>query len=194
MVTKRALKATLDACIIFQIVACDTLLHIAGTNLYRPVWSNQIIEEVFKTSRAVLDTDSQNGLINRVSDMNRSFPNAHFDAPLELENLIKPFLQDPKDAHVIATALYSNSDLIVTENLKDFPEELLTPLGIQVFSFDSFMSFLFEEDAERVHQGLLSLTRNKTKPPISVLDHLLLLEKLSPNFNRLVRDRLLSQN
>lgn len=190
METKRELRATLDACIIFHLAACDTLLHASEAGLYEPLWSSRILDEVVRTARLVLQPDKHAGLSRRISDMNYSFPQSSLDAPSEIENQIKPFLTDPDDAHVIATALVAKSDFIVTENLKDFPSELLTPLGIRAISFDAFMSYLFDIDAAKIHRGLVKLTAEKANPAISILEHLLQLETLSPQFNKKVREYL----
>ncbi|NCA08051.1 MAG: PIN domain-containing protein [Micrococcales bacterium] len=194
MQKERALKVTLDACIIFPLAACDTLLHASEAGLYTPIWSTAILEEVFRTSRNVLHPHKYKGLSKRIADMNNSFPNAVVDSPIEAKTFPPHLLPDPDDAHVIATAVVSKSNFIVTENLKDFPEKLLASLGINAISFDNFMSYLFDVDANAVQQALTVLTLEKDNPPITVLEHLFKLEPLSPNFNKKVRERLASHN
>ena len=49
-------------------------------------------------------------------------------------------LPDPKDAHVVAAALKTQAAMIVTENLEDFPEDLLAPLNIEAKSADAFIA------------------------------------------------------
>lgn len=181
------LKATLDACIIFQLAACDTLLHSSEAGLYSPVWSTEILDEVIRTSLKLLNQDKHAGLIKRIVAMNLTFPLANCDSTIEIEDNVKQLLLDPGDAHVIQTAVASQSNFIVTENLKDFPENLLAQLGIMALSFDSFMSLLFDLDTFRTMHALAVLTSEKINPPVSILEHLFQLEHLSPNFNRKVR-------
>ena len=71
------LKATLDACIIFQLAACDTLLHSSEAGLYSPVWSTEILDEVIRTSLKLLNQDKHAGLIKRIVAMNLTFPLAN---------------------------------------------------------------------------------------------------------------------
>ena len=40
-------------------------------------------------------------------------------------------LPDPGDRHVLAAAIRSEADIIVTVNLKDFPASLLAPYGLE---------------------------------------------------------------
>lgn len=187
MQQKKELRVTLDACIIFQLAACDTLLHTAEQNLFKPIWSEQILNEVLATSQKVLDARQQIGVLSRIEDMNTNFKASLFQTrKLWIEN-IQSILPDPKDAHVVALAIEAGSKLIVTENLRDFPNYLLQPLGIQAVSFDGFMTLIFESDPKAVIDGLEKLVSRKTNPPLSILEHLLQLERLSPNFNKEVR-------
>jgi hypothetical protein len=56
------------------------------------------------------------------------------------DNLI-PVLQlpDPNDRHVLAAAIIGRCDVIVTQNIKDFPDEELNNYGIEVQHPDEFL-------------------------------------------------------
>lgn len=49
-------------------------------------------------------------------------------------------LPDPDDRHVLAAAILSGTDTIVTFNLKDFPEDALKPYGIDAQHPDEFLN------------------------------------------------------
>ena len=56
------------------------------------------------------------------------------------ENLVEGLtLPDPNDRHVLAAAIRSGAQLIVTFNLKDFPDESLAPYGIEAKHPDEFI-------------------------------------------------------
>ena len=59
-------------------------------------------------------------------------------------------LSDANDRHVSAAAVRSGADVIVTQNLKDFPEEKLDPYGIEAQHPDTFITFLFDLNAGAV--------------------------------------------
>ncbi len=48
-------------------------------------------------------------------------------------------LPDPDDAHVVAAALKSQAQIIVTNNLKDFPEEILSKHYLEAQHPDTFL-------------------------------------------------------
>jgi hypothetical protein len=49
-------------------------------------------------------------------------------------------LPDPDDRHVLAAAIVGRCDVIVTQNLRDFPADALAPYGIEAQHPDNFLS------------------------------------------------------
>jgi len=48
-------------------------------------------------------------------------------------------LPDPDDRHVVAAAIHSGASLIITFNLKDFPDEALKPYNLTAQHPDDFI-------------------------------------------------------
>lgn len=46
-------RALLDACVLVPIALADTLLRLAEAGLYRPLWSETIIEEMVRAIESV---------------------------------------------------------------------------------------------------------------------------------------------
>lgn len=84
-------------------------------------------------------------------------------------------LPDPSDRHVLAAAIVSSADAIVTFNLKDFPAAELEPYGIEVQHPDDFLWRQFGLDAASVviaAQRCRARLRNPQKTAKEYLDKL----------------------
>ncbi|MDO1498899.1 PIN domain-containing protein [Winogradskyella maritima] len=73
----------------------------------------------------------------RANMANLAFPDAFVS---NYEPLIETLtLPDLKDRHVMAAAIKTNANVIVTNNLKDFPEKYLATFGLSVKSADDLL-------------------------------------------------------
>jgi hypothetical protein len=59
-------------------------------------------------------------------------------------------LPDPDDRHVLAAAIESKASLIVTWNLRDFPDDTLKPFGVVAITPDDFVLDQIDLSAEPV--------------------------------------------
>lgn len=81
-------------------------------------------------------------------------------------------LPDPDDRHVLAAAIVSESSLIITNNLKDFPQIELDAFHIHAQSPDAVILQLLEDHPERVI-GVIAEQAMDTRSPLLSLDELL---------------------
>lgn len=89
------------------------------------------------------------------------------------ETLIQTLtLPDQKDRHVLAAAIRSNADAIVTFNLKDFPGESLAPYDIEVIHPDDFIINQIEFSPEKTCNALKQQRTTKSRPAITAEDML----------------------
>ena len=130
--------ALLDACVLFPVAVCDSLMSVAATGLYAPKWT-QRIEDEWTRSLEQKSGRPQGTYKVRRDAMRDAAPD--WEVPEEAWMRIAPCLQlpDPDDVHVLAAAIAGHADCIVTANLKDFPEDALVPFGIQVIHPDEFL-------------------------------------------------------
>ena len=136
----------LDACVLYPASVRDILLRLAAESLYRPKWTADINEEWKRNlldNREDLDRKS---LDKTIDSMNRAFRDAQITGYQGLVQAIS--LPDPDDRHVVAAAIRCNADLIVTENIRDFPEEKLKQYDIDVQRPDTFILNLIDLDLE----------------------------------------------
>lgn len=73
-------------------------------------------------------------------------------------------LPDPDDAHVLAAALKTRASTIVTENLRDFPPSVLTPLDLEARSSDAFLADTIELDPGRAVPAIQRMRLRLRKP------------------------------
>ena len=97
-------------------------------------------------------------------------------------------LPDPDDRHVLAAAIKAQAQIIVTLNLKDFPNELLRPKGLKAQSPDDFVASLFDQDFETTIQAMERHRLGLVNPVMSREAYCLNLQKQNlPATTRLVR-------
>jgi len=117
--------AVLDACVLVPIRLATTLLWLAETGLFQPLWSEPILDEVQRNLPKVGVTPEQAS--RRVGLMREAFgAEALIDS---FDDLIEQMRCDPKDRHVLAAAVRGGADTLVTCNLKTFRTRLESRTG-----------------------------------------------------------------
>lgn len=84
-------------------------------------------------------------------------------------------LPDPDDRHVLAAALRSQADVIVTTNLKVFPLPYIRTFDIEVQHPDEFIGNLIDLNPAKALEALRQQVARLKNPPIAsaqVLDNL----------------------
>jgi hypothetical protein len=89
---------------------------------------------------------------------------------------------DPDDRRHIAAALAAGADVIVTNNLADFPSEPLALLGLRVMTADEYLCELFGSARTEVITTIRRLAREKRNPPMTPMDLLARIGKIAPEF------------
>ncbi|MEA5217550.1 PIN domain-containing protein [Enterobacter cloacae] len=165
----------LDACVLYPSLLRDLLIRLGLTGLYQPKWTATIQDEWQRNLLANrLDLTAEQ--IQRTGQlMNEALPDAQV---FGFEPLIHGVdLPDADDRHVVAAAVRSNAEIIVTFNLKDFPEHALTPFGIEALHPDDFISDLFDLNQALVLSAVNTQRRGLRKPPMEVADYLEALQR-----------------
>jgi len=139
----------LDTCVLLKSYLCDTLLSIAEEGVYRPLWSEHVLAELRRN--LVKAGAKQEAVEHRLGQMAAYFPDAQVTS---YEALISSMTNHPKDRHVLAAAVAGRADVLVTENLKDFPPAAVAHFGITVVGQDDFLSGLLELYPEAVLDAL----------------------------------------
>jgi predicted nucleic acid-binding protein len=164
----------------------DTLLRTAEKGLYRVHWSAKILDEATRNLIATGRVDDA-GAKRLIEQMSVAFPEAIVEGH---ESLVDAMTNDPKDRHVVAAAVRCHAQVIVTSNIKDFPESALQPYGIEAQTPDEFLCNLLDLDQSRVFQVITEQAADLHRPPRTVLDVLGALSTTVPKFAQLVRELL----
>ena len=83
---------------------------------------------------------------------------------------------DPGDAHVVAAALKTQAQVIVTDNLKHFPPALLAPLGLEARSADTFIADTIALDEAKAVVAIRAMRQRLNKPTMTAADLLIMME------------------
>jgi predicted nucleic acid-binding protein len=169
-------EVVLDACVLANYGVANLLLLLAEKpRLCRPLWSDEILAETRRTQVGKLGWEER--LADRFQAQLRSqFPESMVTG---YEHLLRECVNDPKDRHVLACAIHSGAELVLTFNLKDFKEEALAPWGIAAVHPQDYLLTLFELEPLLVMHQLGAISQ---KRGMAVEDHLIDLGRFLPAF------------
>lgn len=167
--------AVLDTNVIYPVISRDLLFWLAHYDLYTAKWSNNIFNEwkEIMMRRGVPEEEAE----KRVNKANKAFPDA---LVLNYERLIKHLeLPDEKDRHVLAAAIKTNANVIVTNNVKDFPAEYLQSFGLKAKTADDFLTDIIDLDQEQAVAAFKEMVLYKKNPPLDEYEVLKQLRKIN---------------
>lgn len=173
MLHSRRLVAILDACVLYPAPLRDLLLSLAQQELYRPKWS-VLIQEEWRRNLLNNRPDLSEAQLNRTSKlMDNAFPDAEVRKFQQFIQSIE--LPDPDDRHVLAAGISCHADVIVTFNLKDFPDASLQEYAIEAVHPDQFVADLVnfdEENSATAFHHQVERLKDPPKSPDDVLNAL----------------------
>jgi predicted nucleic acid-binding protein len=164
-----------DANVLYPAPLRDLLIRLGQTGLFRARWTDAILDEVFRSILKVR-TDLKPENLARTRQM---MCEAVRDCLITgYEPLIQALeLPDADDRHVLAAAVRCGAQVIVTSNVKDFPEKALTPLAIEAQVPDEFVLNLLDLSPEVVLETIGKQAAGLKKPQTTVDELLGTLEK-----------------
>ncbi len=168
------MRAFLDTNALMGSLSTDMLLSCAEKPfiVYRPYWNSHVLKELRHHLPEIIARqpdpvdDPVMAAERRIKAMSKAFPRASvagWQAYLpETESLVN----DPFDAPILAGALASKANVLVTENLKDFQRALIRErYGIDVTNESSFLSLLLDNNTSRTTRALIAMTEGHHDPP-----------------------------
>lgn len=168
--------AFIDACSLAGALKRNLLLTLAEAEFFRLRWSAKVLDETEAAIEKILTRQGVADAGDRARRA-RGFMETAFEEACvcDYDQLLSVCanLPDPNDAHVVAAALKTQASMIVTENLKDFPDAILSALNIEARSADAFIADTIALDPGRAVAAIRTM-RLRLKKPEKTPDVLLL--------------------
>lgn len=178
-----------DACVLYPFHLRNILVQVAVDELVDGRWTNEIHEEWIRN----LAADRPSIPIQRLQAtrqlMNHALPKATVTGHEHYVATVR--LPDRDDRHVVAAAIAACASVILTWNLRDFPERELGKFNLLKETPDSFLVGLHEKFPGPVIGSLANARRNLRKSRVSATDFIDILanQKLT-RFAKIMRNHL----
>ena len=170
MTSKVRYTALLDANVLFSAALRDILMEVALAKLYRPKWTLDIQQEWIDALLRNKPHLKRDKLERTQALMHNALPTALVTG---YESLIDGLtLPDPDDRHVLAAAIVGRCDVIVTQNLKDFPEDTLAQYEIDRQHPDEFLANHFDLLPGKFCMAVRIARVGRKNPPYTIDEHL----------------------
>lgn len=174
-----------DACVMYPAPLRSLLMYLALSGQFRARWSADIHDEWI---RNLLKNrpDLNRSKLDRVRIlMDKHVPGCLIEGYENLIPLIE--LPDPDDRHVVAAAVQTRAEAIVTFNLKDFPDDALAQYNLKAIHPDDFISDLLELNIAAAIGAVRQHRSGLKNPPFTADEYLdlLLRQRLPETVSRL---------
>ncbi len=179
------LSVVLDSDVIFPMPLRDTVLRAVENSLYNLYSSEQILDDATR-NLVIQGRMTQQGAARFQRSFKTAFPQAMVEVPQEL---IERMTNDPGDRYVAAAAVAANAQIIVTFNLRHFPQDSLSPWGIEAQHPDVFLTKLYEEFPDALINIIQQQSEDLKNPPVSVTELLAKLSSQVPEFVNNIREK-----
>lgn len=164
-------RAVLDSCVLYPPGLRNLFMWLALERFFVPKWTDQIHEEWI--SNALEDDAKRNNppqLSREKLERTRNLMEQHSigsNITGYERHITSLSLPDPDDRHVLAAAIESNTDTIVTFNVRDFPRAALSPYGVAIIKPDDFLCYLYDEEPGQFLGAIERLRASLKKPPMT---------------------------
>ncbi|MFI8977170.1 PIN domain-containing protein [Nocardia asteroides] len=164
----------LDTCVLWPSLQRDFVLSLAAGGLYRPLWSDRILEELeFHEARKLMkrygtdELEAEAKAQRLIAQMQDAFDDALVQGWEPHEGTFG--LPDPDDEHVVAAAVVGGAGAIVTDNDKDFPADRV-PKNVQILKPAAFAADAVAVSPDAALQAVENLLKRRQNPPQSLDD------------------------
>lgn len=164
-----------DANVLYPSTLRDLLIRLAQAGLVQAKWTDQILDEAFGNLTANRPDLDPHKLVRTRDLMNKAVRDCLVTgyAPL-IEGIDLP---DADDRHVLAAAIKARAQVIVTNNVKDFPPAVLDAWDMEAKSADDFVLDQIDLGREVVYSAVQRIADSRMNPPATFAEVLAMLER-----------------
>lgn len=175
-------RVFLDANVLVDAQVRDLILRAAETGLVDVRWSRRVLDETRRAlSKVIADPAACDRLVGLID---RAFPHAQVTDFEHLEQTLD--LPDSDDRHVLAAAVTAECDLLVTYNLRDFPEEVCGAHDILAVDVDEALMLLSSELGATLQQVVKAQIAAMRRPAVTVETFIRRLSRTAPQAAMLI--------
>lgn len=182
------IKILLDACVLVPMHLRNLLLSLAEADFFVPLWSDSILQETERALRDDIPGMTAEKATEQVQRMRAAFPQAEVTG---YEGLIKAMTNHRKDRHVLAAAVKGGADLLVTANVRDFPDSASQPYDIEILNPDGFLASQLDLNPRKFVQVLDAVAGRYRKPQLDSVQVLQAMRGYIPDFAQLLGSSLI---
>lgn len=153
----------------------DIIIELGNKGLFQAKWTEQIHEEWIGNLLKNRSDLSRKKLERTRDFMNKALPDCLIRCYEELIDTI--VLPDPNDRHVVAAAIQCNAQVIITSNIKDFPENILQQHDILAVHPDDFFLDQLDLDRPAFLHSIREIRKRLKNPPLGQEEYLFALQK-----------------
>lgn len=146
-------------------------MYLAFSGQFRARWTNEIHEEWIRNLLAKRQDLSREQLEKVRNLMNQHVLGCLVNGYQPLINSIE--LPDPGDRHIVATAIHTRAEVIITFNLKDFPDSILSQYNLKAIHPGDFITDLFDLDSSSVIRAAQRHRASLKSPPFTTDEYYL---------------------
>ena len=143
-------RVLIDACVLYPTVMREMVLAVARRGLFTPLWSARILEE-WARAAVKLGPEGEMQARAEIALLRAAWPEAEQRPAPQVANRL--WLPDPDDIHVLAVAVDSSADLLMTLNAKDFPRGTLGEEGLGRVEPDGYLMQIWADHPEKVQEA-----------------------------------------
>jgi predicted nucleic acid-binding protein len=154
-----------DACVLYPAPLRDLLIRLAQSGIVRARWSDQILDECFRSILEQRPDLKPHALARTRELMKEAVPDCMVNGHETMIDAL--LLPDPDDRHVLAAAIRAGAQAIVTFNLKDFPAQHLASYEVEATHPDDFVLDLLDLWPAAVANAVRDQATALKKPPMT---------------------------